>query len=356
MPQVPGGQAHTKENTLYTVNTVMGSRRGRRGVLVAAGAVLALAGAAACGSSDDGKGSGSAGGAAHKKVRLITGVKSDPFYITMTCAARTEAKAKGMDLTADGSAQWDVSVQRPLLDSVAAARPDGLLISPVDTSALTPSLKQIQSAGTKVALVDTTVSDASIGITRVSSDNVKGGRVAADALAELMHEKGSVIVISVKPGVSTTDARIKGFTEEMAAKYPKIKVLPTLYDNDLPATAASQIQSTLAAHPDLGGAFAGNTNTGQGIATGLKQAGKQGTVKVAAFDAEPDEIAALKAGTLQVLVAQDPAAIGRQAVDQLAAAFDGKPVDKSVGTGMVAITKANMDDPAVSKYFYKSGC
>jgi ribose transport system substrate-binding protein len=333
----------------------MSSIRSKRRLLVAAGAVLALATTAACSSSSGSGGSGSAGGAAHKKVRLITGVKSDPFYITMTCAAQTEAKAKGMDFTADGSAQWDVSVQRPLLDSVAAARPDGLMISPVDTSALTPSLKQIQSSGTKVALVDTTVSDASIGITRISSDNEKGGRVAADALAKLMKEKGSVIVISVKPGVSTTDARIKGFTEEMA-KYPGIKVLPTLYDNDLPATAASQIQSTLAAHPDLGGVFAGNTNTGQGIATGLKQAGKQGSVKVAAFDAEPDEIAALMAGTLQVLVAQDPAAIGKEAVDQLAAAFDGKPVDKSVGTDMVAITKDNMNDSSVSKYFYKSGC
>ncbi|MER5525614.1 ABC transporter substrate-binding protein [Streptomyces sp. NPDC002677] len=333
----------------------MGSIRSRRGLLVAVGTVLALGAASACGSSDDGGGSGGAGGAKGKKVRLITGVKSDPFYITMTCAAQQEAKAKGMDFTADGSAQWDVSVQRPLLDSVAAARPDGLLISPVDTSALTPSLKQIQSAGTKVALVDTTVSDDSVGITRISSDNEKGGRVAADALAKLMNEKGSVIVISVKPGVSTTDARIKGFTEEMG-KYPNIKVLPTLYDNDLPATAASQIQSTLAAHPDLGGAFAGNTNTGTGIATGLKQAGKQGKVKVAAFDAEPDEVAALKAGTLQVLVAQDPAAIGRQAVDQLADAFEGKSVSKSIGTDMVAITKDNMADPSVSKYFYKSQC
>lgn len=332
----------------------MSSIRSNRRLLMAAGTVLALATTAACSSSST-SGSGSAGGAAHKKVTLITGVKSDPFYITMSCAAQDEAKAKGMDFNADGSAQWDVSVQRPLLDSVAAARPDGLMIAPVDTDALTPSLKQIQSSGTKVALVDTVVSDPSVGITRISSDNEKGGRVAADALAKQMGEKGSAIVISVKPGVSTTDARIKGFTEEMA-KYPRIKVLPTLYDNDQPATAASQIQSTLAAHPDLGGVFAGNTNTGKGIATGLKQAGKQGTVKVAAFDAEPDEVAALKDGTLQVLVAQDPASIGKEAVDQLAAVFDGKPVDKSIGTNMVAITPANMNDAAVSKYFYKSGC
>jgi ribose transport system substrate-binding protein len=314
---------------------------------IAAGAALALM-VSGCGSSGS-------SGAKGKTIRLVTGVKSDPFYITMTCAAQTEAKAKGVKFVADGSAQWDVSVQRPLIDSVAASHPDGLAISPVDTAALTPSLKRIQSSGTKIALVDTSVTDPSIGVTRISSDNEKGGAVAADALAKLMGGKGSAIVISVKPGISTTDARIKGFTAEMA-KYPNIKILPTLYDNDLPATAASQIQSTLAAHPDLGGVFAGNTNTGQGIATGLKQAHAEGKVKVAAFDAEPDEVAALKAGTLQVLVAQDPAAIGTQGVDQLVDALDKKPVTKQIGTNMVAITQANMNDPSVSKYFYKSSC
>jgi ribose transport system substrate-binding protein len=335
---------------------------GKRTMIAAAGAVLALATTAACGSAASGGGSGAAasGGpganaAAGKKITLITGVKSDPFYITMTCAAQAEAKAKGMQFTADGSAQWDVSVQRPLIDSVAASHPDALAIAPVDTSALTPSLKQIQSSGTKIALVDTSVTDPSVGISRISSNNEEGGKVAAKALAEQMGDKGSVIVISVKPGISTTDARIKGFTAEMA-NHPGITVLPTLYDNDQPSTAASQIQSTLAAHPDLGGVFAGNTNTGQGIATGLTQAGKQGAVKVAAFDAEPDEIAALKAGTLQVLVAQDPADIGKQAVDQLAAIFSGQPVQAQIGTTMKAITKDNLDDPTTSGFLYKSGC
>ncbi|GHH77708.1 ribose ABC transporter substrate-binding protein [Kitasatospora indigofera] len=302
--------------------------------------------------------SGGSGPAAAKSttLKLITGVKSDPFYITMACAAQEQAKKRGVKLTVDGSAQWDVAVQRPIVDSVAATRPDGLLISPVDTAALTPSLAQLQSAGTKVVLVDTTVSDSSIGVSRISSDNEAGGRTAAKALAGLMGDKGSAIVISVKPGVSTTDARIKGFTEEMKTGHPAITLLPVLYDNDLPATAASQIQATLAAHPDLGGVFAGNTNTAQGVATGLQAAGRQGKVKVAAFDAEPDEVTALKSGTLDILVAQDPAGIGAQGVDQAIAAIEKKEVSAQIGTTMVAITKANMDDPAVSKYIYKEAC
>jgi len=75
----------------------------------------------------------------------------------------------------------------------------------------------------------------------------------------------------------------------MQANHPGITLLPVLYDNDLPATAA------VADPGDARGAsrprrrVRRQPNTGQGIATGLKAAGKQGTVKVAAFDAEPDE-------------------------------------------------------------------
>jgi ribose transport system substrate-binding protein len=313
-------------------------------------AVLALVAGttAACGGGSSGSGK--------KSLDMITGVKSDPFYITMACAAQKEADKRGVKLTVNGSAQWDVSVQRPIIDSVAAKHPDGLLISPVDTAALTPALSQMQNAGTKVVLVDTSVTDNSIGVSRISSDNESGGRTAAKALAKLMGDKGSAIVISVKPGVSTTDARIKGFTDEMKANHPDIKLLPVLYDDDLPATAATQIQATLAAHPDLGGVFAGNTNTADGISTGLQAAGKEGKVKVAAFDAEPDEVTDLKNGTLDVLVAQDPAGIGTKGVDQALAAIDKKKVTASIGTSMVAITKANMNDAAVSKFFYKAGC
>jgi ribose transport system substrate-binding protein len=145
----------------------------------------------------------------------------------------------------------------------------------------------------------------------------------------------------------------------MKANHPGVTLLPVLYDNDLPATAASQLQSTPAAHPDLGGVFAGNTNTAQGIATGLQAAGeqgKQGKVRVAAFDAEPDEITALTNGTLDVLVAQDPGAVGRQGVDQALAAIDKKKVSARIGTDMVAITKANMDQPDIKKCFYRAAC
>jgi ribose transport system substrate-binding protein len=328
----------------------------RRTACVAVAALAMVTAAAGCGKSNSSTGGSSGGSLSSKTVQLITGVKNDPFYITMTCAAQTEAKKLGVKFKADGSAQWDVSLQRPIIDSVAATKPDGLLIAPVDTDALTPDLKQMQSAGTKVVLVDTAVTDTSIGVSRISSDNEAGGKTAADALAKEMGDKGSAIVISVKPGVSTTDARIKGFTDQMKNAHSGITLLPVQYDNDDPAKATSIVQSTIAAHPDLGGVFADNVNTAEGVAAGVNQAGKKGQIKISAFDAGPQQVQDLQNGTVQVLIAQDPGSIGRQGVDQAVAAIQGKPVQATIGTDLVAITPDNMKDPNVTKYFYQGSC
>jgi ribose transport system substrate-binding protein len=329
-----------------------------RSAVALVGVPLLLA-PAACSSSSSSGGASSgsaAGGLSGKTVQLIVGVKDDPFYITMTCGARDEAQKEGVKFSSNGSAQWDVSQQRPIIDSVAATKPAGLLISPVDTDALTPDLKQMQDAGTKVVLVDTSVTDTSIGISRISSDNEAGGKTAADALAKQMGDKGSAIVISVKPGISTTDARIKGFQDQIKAAHPGITLLPVQYDNDDPAKAAQIVQSTIAAHPDLGGVFADNVKTAEGVAAGVNQAGKKGAIKISAFDAGPQQVEDLKNGTVQVLIAQDPAGIGAQGVQQAVAAIQGKQVQANIGTTLVAITADNMNDPNVSKYFYKGSC
>jgi ABC-type sugar transport system substrate-binding protein len=330
-------------------------KKSRICVAVGMTAVL-LTTTAACSSSKPKASAAGSNSLSGKTIELITGVKDDPFYITMTCAAQAEAKKLGVGFKSNGSAAWDVSQQRPIIDSVAATKPAGLLISPVDTVALTPDLKQMQDSGTKVVLVDTTVTDAGIGVSRISSDNAAGGKTAADALAAQMGNKGSVIVVSVKPGVSTTDARIQGFTNEIKTAFPNITLLPVQYDNDDPAKAAQIVQATVAAHPDLGGVFADNVKTAEGVAAGVTQAGKKGIIKISAFDAGPEQVQDLQNGTVQVLIAQDPGSIGAQGVEQAVASIEGKPVQASIGTTLVAITSQNMNDPNVSKYFYKSSC
>lgn len=336
-----------------------------RAVGLAAVAVVGL-GLAACSSSGGGSGgasssasaksSSAASGFAKKNLELIVGTKSDDFYITMECGAQAEAKKLGAKLVVNGPADFSVSEQAPILNSVAASKPDALMVAPTDAKALDPELNRIQNAGTKIIFVDTNSSDASLGESRISTDNVGGGKVAADNLGQQIGGKGTVAVINVNPGISTTDARIQGFANEMKAKYPNVKVLATQYDNDSAATAATQVSSDISAHPNLSGVFATNVLSAQGAATGVQHAGKTGKVKVATFDAEPQQITFLKNNTIQLAVAQDPYLEGQVAVQQALNAANGKAVTKNIGTPLVAITRANVNSPSVQKYIYKSSC
>jgi ribose transport system substrate-binding protein len=237
-----------------------------------------------------------------------------------------------------------------------ASKPDALIVAPTDTKALNPELTRISAAGTKLVFVDTTTSDPSVAVSHITSDNIGGGKLAADSLAAQIGGKGTVAVIDVNPGISTTDQRIQGFAQEMKAKYPGITVLGTQYDNDSSATAASQVSSDIAAHPNLSGVFATNVLSAQGAATGVQHAGKSGSVKVATFDAEPQQIQALHSNTIQLAVAQDPYLEGQDGVEQAVDSLTGKPVTANIGTPLVAITPKNVDSSSVQQYIYKSAC
>ncbi|HEY0718064.1 MAG TPA: ABC transporter substrate-binding protein [Streptosporangiaceae bacterium] len=307
-------------------------------------------------SSSSSSGGSASSGFAKNNLELIVGTKSDDFYVTMECGAQAEAKKLGAKLTINGPADFSVPEQAPILNAVAASKPDALMVAPTDAKALDPELQRIQSAGTKIVFVDTSSSDTSLGVSRITTDNVGGGKVAADSLGSQIGGKGTVAVINVNPGISTTDARIQGFQAEMKAKYPNVKVLATQYDNDSAATAAGQVSSDISAHPDLAGVFATNVLSAQGAATGVQHAGKTGKVKVATFDAEPQQIAFLKSNTIQLAVAQDPYLEGQDAVQQALNAANGKTVTATIGTPLQAITPANVNSAAVQQYVYKSSC
>lgn len=300
-----------------------------------------------------GSGNSPAAGAA-KKITLMVGVKGDPFYVSMECGAQEAARAAGATLNVQGPDKFDATLQNPMLDAIAAAKPDALLVAPNDVTASAQPLKRVQEAGSKIVLVDTVVTDPSIGVSRIASDNKKGGEAAAQGLADL-GVKGKVLVISTDPGVSSVDARVDGFKEKAAALGLTL-VGDTQYSNNQPAKAAQIISATLAKEPDLAGVFATNLFTAQGVATGVKQAGKSGAVKVVGFDAGPDQIKQLEAGDVQALVAQKPYDIGKQGVEQALASLSGGSVTADIKTEATVVTKANMNDPEVNKYIYKATC
>jgi ribose transport system substrate-binding protein len=289
------------------------------------------------------------------EIAFIQGVIGDEFYISMECGVQDAAEELGASVNVQGPDAFDATLQNPIIDAVVASEPDAILIAPNDVEASAGPLQRAQEAGIEVILVDTVVNDESIGASRIASDNHQGGVMAADALAELIGEEGTVMVINVNPGISTTDARQAGF-EEQIATYPNIEYIGTEFSNNEPARAAEIVTAALAANPDLNGVFGTNLFSAQGTATGIAQAGAQGDVSVVGFDAGPAQIEQLEAGDVQALVVQKPYDIGFQGVEQAVAAVNGEEVTPEIATDFVVATADNLEDPEIAPFLYKAEC
>jgi len=287
------------------------------------------------------------------KIVLIAGIASDAFYITMNHGAQAEAAKDGATVQFSGSpAAFSPGTQLPYLNAAIAQKPDLILIAPTDKVALQAPIQRAVSAGIPVILVDTTLSKPSIAVTTISSDNVAGGIVAADALAKAIGRKGKVAGVSVTPGVSTTDQRLQGFNQELK-KYPGVTNIGTTYAGDDATRAGTILKGLVAAHKDLTGVFAMNVVTGDGITAAAREAGVSGKLKLVEFDAEPVQVQAVKGGTISALVAQAPYTIGQLGVRYGLQYLHGKRgFARHYGTGEAIITKANADSAAVKNYLY----
>ena len=295
-------------------------------------------------------------------IALIPGLTADGFYVTMHHGAEAAAKAVGAELIYQGAAEWNVSLQVPIIDAIIAKRPKAILIAANDKQQLIQPLKKAFDAGIEIVCVDTFIGngvfqtgkgEADFPISYVASDNVLGGRMAARALAKAIGEKGKVYVSNVKPGISTTDQREEGFKDEMK-NYKGIEVLDTQFNDDDANKAAAQFQAVLGRVPDLAGVFGANLFSASGAANGAKQAGVTGKVKMAGFDAPESIVAQLKDGTFELTIAQHPAEIGYFGFMAAYAKVTGNPVPTAIGTGFSVMTKDNIDDPKVSRYLYSS--
>lgn len=322
---------------------------------VAAVGGLAVAGLTGCatGGTTPANSDGGGGDDAYT-ISFVQGVAGDEFYISMQCGIEEEAAKSGATVNVQGPAEFDPTLQKPIVDSVVASKPDALLVAPTDVSAMEAPLKAAADAGIKVVLVDTTVEDPSFAVSAIASDNVGGGAEAFKPIQEAHPDGGKVLVISVDPGISTTDQRAQGFEEAVAAD-SKFEYVGVQYSHNDPAEAAKLVTAALAKDPDIVGIFAANLFAAEGTATGVRQAGKTDSVTIVGFDAGPAQVEQLKAGTVQALVAQQPAQIGTDGVQQAIASLKGETTTPEIQTGFKVLTNENIDGDGAD-YVYKSSC
>jgi ABC-type sugar transport system substrate-binding protein len=306
--------------------------------LVAAGAALTL-GLSACGSSSGGSGtSGGSGGGI--KIGMSVSTLNNPYFVQLRDGAEAEAKKLGATLTVT-DAQNDASQQVNQVQNFTSQSVKAIILNPVDSDAAAPAVKIADRSSIPVIAVDRGVNNATVAQT-VASDNVAGGKLAAQELAKQISEKGQVVVLQGVAGTSAARDRGEGFTEGIKA-YPNIQVVaqqPADFDR---TKGLDVMTNLLQSHPDIVGVFAQNDEMALGAIKALgAKAGKD--VKVVSFDGTPDGLKAIQDGTLAATVAQQPALLGQQAVQNAVKAANGEKLEATLNVPVKIATKDNVSE------------
>ncbi|MGH3360699.1 MAG: sugar ABC transporter substrate-binding protein, partial [Nocardioidaceae bacterium] len=142
-------------------------------------------------------------------------------------------------------------------------------------------------------------------------------------------EEGTVMVINVNPGISTTDQRQQGF-EEQIATYPDIEVVATQAADFDRSEALTVMTDVLQANPDIDGVYAANDEMAMGVLSALKARGLQGDVALVGNDGIRDAFTAISEGDMYATNAESPYALGQAIVDAAADVIEGKDVEDDV--------------------------
>ena len=143
------------------------------------------------------------------KIGLSVSTLNNPFFVSIKEGVQKEAKAQGMKVIVV-DAQNDAAKQINDVEDLIQQGVDLLLINPTDSSAISTAVQSANSIGIPVVTLDRSADKGDVA-TLVSSDNEKGGEMAADYLIKELGEGTKVAELEGVPGASATRERGKGF-------------------------------------------------------------------------------------------------------------------------------------------------
>src|ERR1700724_1077703 len=280
-------------------------------------------------------------------IPVIVKDTTSSYWQTVFAGARKAGKELNIDIHELGAqSESDVNGQVSVLENAVSEKPAAIVISPTQFAALG---KPIDEAAKKAIIIGIDSGADSKSFTSfLQTDNVQGGRVAADGLADAIKAKygkaeGDVALITAIPGVGSLDERAKGFKEEIAAKYPGLKLVADKVADGMATTALNIMTDLITADPNLRGVFASNLIMAQGAGQAIAKNQLANKIKLVGFDSDDKLVKLLKDGNIVALVVQDPFNMGYLGVKTALAASKGETVPATVDTGVNLITKENMN-------------
>jgi len=293
------------------------------------------------------------------KIAVIPKGTSHEFWKSIHAGAikasqEMAAKGQRVDIIWKGPLREDDRDQQiSVVENFTGRRVDGIVLAPLDNRALIAPAETAVSAGIPVVIIDSALkSDRPISY--ISTDNFKGGELGAKQVAKVLNGRGNVILLRYQVGSASTEEREAGFLKEIK-NYPDIKLISS--DQYAGATRDSAYQAAQNLLNRYGketeAIFAPCEPVAIGVMLALKDIGKAGgAIKLIGFDTGTQSVDGLKRGDVQGLVVQNPMKMGYLGVMTIVQALNHEKVPKRVDTGVVMITRENMDEPEMKDLLY----
>lgn len=309
----------------------MNTTRLVRAMVVALIACLTVGMTAACnrGGGNDGT-----------KIVFAVSTLNNPYFISLRDGAQAAAAQQEGVTVEVVDAQNDATTQQNQLANAVTQGADAVLINPVDSKAAAAAVQPALDADIPVVAVDRSVQDEQVTST-VRSDNVAGGKKAANALAESIDETGKVITLQGVPGTSASRQRGKGFDQGIEP-YSDIDVAAKQPANFSRTEALNVTTNLLQSNPDVTGVFAENDEMALGAVQALSDRTKQ-EVEVVGFDGTEEGMKAVANGEMAATIAQQPTKLGETAVNLAEKAVSGENVPEQRSVEVKTVTKQNVE-------------
>lgn len=268
----------------------------------------------------DGNKKGTATSTKRIGVTLLT--REHVFYRDLEAGLKEAAEKNGYQLIIT-SGDFDLSKQQSQIENFIVQNVDAIIVCPADSKGIGPAIERANQANIPVFTADISAQGGRV-VSHVASDNLAGGRLAADYIGRALGGQGSVGLIG-QPEVQSTIDRERGFREEMQ-KYPGIRIAASLNGAGVRDRALKAADDMLQSQPDLKAIFAINDDSALGALSAAEARGRNDLI-IVGYDATPEAVKAIERGSaLKADVAQQPRDIGAKTIEVIAAHFNnGQP-------------------------------
>jgi ribose transport system substrate-binding protein len=296
-------------------------------------------------------------GAAGTTNRLVIGVipmgATHMYWKSIHAGALQAATELGVEiLWKSGLKEDDRDSQIKVVEDMVTRKVNGIVLAPLDNTALRPSVHDAIQQGIPVVIVDSDLkSDKQVSF--VATDNYQGGQKAGELLAKLTGGKGKLVMLRNNESSASTMQREQGFLDAIKKSPDLAVVSANQYGGATTETAYKASENLLAPfrQPDgslsLDGIFTPNESTTFGMLRALQDAKWAGTIKFVGFDSSPMLVKAMEKGQLNGLIIQNPMKMGYLGVKTLVSHLRGQPIEKRIDTGVTVATPENMNQPEI---------